>query len=147
MASRDINFLDERLRTAYVESVEEWKKLYPDDPQPFPTATYRDDEEQEILFMMSRNGKDDDDDGLIDEADEWRSNAKPGTSPHNVFPARAVDVAFRRKDNSLDWSEKLFARFAELMKKRGIEWGGDWIKLGKARRNDTPHFQLQKGLK
>ncbi|HON64339.1 MAG TPA: M15 family metallopeptidase [Bacilli bacterium] len=147
MASRDINLLDERLRTAYTEAVVEWGKLYPDDPQPFATCTHRDNEEQEILFMMSRNGKDDDGDGKIDEADEWRTNARPGTSEHNKLPARAVDVAFRRKDNSLDWSERLFARFAEFMKKRGIEWGGDWIKLGKAKRNDTPHFQLPKDMK
>ena len=147
MASRDINLLDERLRTAYTEAVVEWGKLYPDDPQPFATCTHRDNEEQEILFMMSRNGKDDDGDGKIDEADEWRTNARPGTSEHNKLPARAVDVAFRRKDNSIDWSERLFARFAEFMKKRGIEWGGDWIKLGKAKRNDTPHFQLPKDMK
>lgn len=136
MASRSLDDLHPTLRLAWESSVNEWLKTYPDDPVPFLTCTYRDNEEQEILYMMSRNGKDDDGDGKIDEADEWRSNAKPGESKHNLYPSEAVDAAFRKKDGKLDWSENLFARFAVIMKRHGIKWGGDW------KRKDTPHFEL-----
>lgn len=136
MASRDLNDLDVTIRVAFESSVMEWIKTYPDRPKPFPTCTYRSDEEQEILYMMSRNGVDDDKDGKVDESDEWRSNARAGQSKHNVIPAKAVDVAFRDVNGKLDWSEKLFSDFAVIMKRHGVQWGGDW------KRKDTPHFEI-----
>lgn len=137
MASRKIADCVLPLQDAWTESVKEWKQLFPEQPQPFLTCTHRSDEEQEILYMMNKNGKDDDGDGKIDESDEWRSNARPGQSKHNKFPSEALDVAFKKADGKLDWSEKLFAGFAVLMKKRGIHWGGDWKKS-----KDTPHFEV-----
>jgi peptidoglycan LD-endopeptidase CwlK len=94
MASRKLEDCDPKLAKAYLECVEEYKKLYPDYPEPFITCTWRSNEEQEELYMMSRNGKDDDGDGKIDEPDEWRTNARAGQSKHNLRPSKALDIAF-----------------------------------------------------
>ena len=136
MASRNHDDLHPTLRAAWESSLNEWVATKPGKPVPFLTCTHRDDEEQEILFMMSRNGKDDDGDGKVDESDEWRSNARAGQSKHNLYPAEALDVAFRNSQGKLDWSESLFNEFAVIMKRHGVKWGGDW------KRKDTPHFEL-----
>jgi peptidoglycan L-alanyl-D-glutamate endopeptidase CwlK len=136
MASRKIEDLESILQTAWTKSFNEWEETYPTLPKPFLTATYRSDEEQEILYMMNKNGKDDDGDGKIDEADEWRSNAKAGQSKHNIFPSQALDIAFKNSQGKLDWSEPLFKKFADIIKKHGVKWGGDW------RKKDTPHFEI-----
>lgn len=150
MASRDMADCVPALQIAFSASCKEWKELYPDRPQPFPTCTHRDDEEQEILYMRDKNHLDDDGDGKIDEADEWRSNAKPGQSDHNKFPTPAVDIAFRKQpgtykkgESALDWSEYLFKDFADIFKKHGGFWGGDWVKLRKSNKNDTPHYYVK----
>jgi peptidoglycan L-alanyl-D-glutamate endopeptidase CwlK len=142
MASRELIDLTPELATAYRNALRDWVALHPDGPFPFPTCTHRSDEEQEVLYMRDKNHLDDDGDGLIDEHDEWRSNAKPGQSGHNKYPAEAIDIAFRKKTGGLDWSEKLFADFAVLMKLYGAKWGGDWVKLGKSKKNDTPHYYM-----
>jgi hypothetical protein len=136
MASRKIEDLNPVLQKAWIESYNEFTETYPTEPVPFLTCTYRDDEEQEILYMMNKNGKDDDGDGKVDESDEWRSNAKPGQSKHNKLPSDALDIAFKKKDGKLDWSEHLFKKFADIIKKRGVQWGGDW------KRKDTPHYEI-----
>lgn len=136
MASRKIEDLESVLQTAWTKSFSEWEETYPTLPKPFLTATYRSDEEQEILYMMNKNGRDDDGDGKIDEADEWRSNAKAGQSKHNIFPSQALDIAFKNSQGKLDWSEDLFKKFAVIIKKHGVKWGGDW------KRKDTPHFEI-----
>lgn len=135
--SRKIEECVPALQSAWAASVEEFKAKYPASPQPFLTCTHRTNEEQEILYMMNRNGKDDDGDGKIDEADEWRSNAKPGQSKHNLIPSEAFDVAFKNASGALDWSESLFKKLADILKIHGVEWGGDWKK-----NKDTPHFQV-----
>ena len=142
MASRNIEDLDPILKAAYLYAAAKWKELYPNRPQPFPTCTHRSDEEQEILYMMNKNGKDDDGDGKIDESDEWRSNAKAGESKHNELPAKAIDIAFKNALGKLDWSEQLFKDFASIIKEKGVKWGGDWVKLGKSKKNDTPHYEI-----
>jgi len=136
MASRKIEDLDPVLQKAWIESFREWKETYPTLPEPFLTCTHRDNEEQEILYMMDKNGVDDDGDGKVDESDEWRSNAKPGQSKHNLFPSQALDVAFKNAQGKLDWSVDLFKKFADIIKKRGVKWGGDW------KRKDNPHFEI-----
>lgn len=137
MSSRKITDCVEQLQTAWIESCVEFKKLYPNSPQPFLTCTWRSEEDQEILYMMNRNGKDDDKDGKVDEADEWRSNAKPGQSKHNLYPSKAFDVAFKNSLGKLDWSEKLFKQFADIIKPKGVRWGGNFKS-----RKDTPHFEI-----
>jgi hypothetical protein len=120
--SRKIEDLHLTLKVAWTKASTEWSELYPTLPTPFLTCTYRSNEDQEILYMNNKNGKDDDGDGKIDEADEWRSNARAGQSKHNQMPSLALDIAFKK--------------FADIIKKHGVNWGGDW------RQKDTPHFEI-----
>jgi hypothetical protein len=47
----------------------------------------------------------------------------------------AVDVVHKTKFWNPDGGEQWFARVAEVFKRNGCAWGGDWTKP------DTPHFQ------
>jgi peptidoglycan L-alanyl-D-glutamate endopeptidase CwlK len=134
--SRKIEDLHLTLKVAWVKASTEFSELYPTLPTPFLTCTYRSNEDQEILYMNNKNGKDDDGDGKIDEADEWRSNAKAGQSKHNQMPSLALDIAFKDSKGKLDWSEDLFKKFADIIKKYGVKWGGDW------KHKDTPHYEI-----
>jgi hypothetical protein len=134
--SRKIEDLHLNLKVAWTKASTEFSNTYPTLPTPFLTCTYRSNEDQEILYMMNKNGKDDDGDGKIDESDEWRSNAKAGQSKHNQMPSLALDIAFKDSKGKLDWSEDLFKKFADIIKKHGVNWGGDW------KRKDTPHFEI-----
>lgn len=136
MASRDMKVCVPELQVAFAKACAKWDCAYPDLAKPFPTCTYRDNKEQAELYMMNKNGKDDDKDGKIDESDEWRSNAKAGQSKHNKIPSEAVDIAFKNKNGSLNWSESLFEKFAFIIEEEGIKWGGRW------KRKDTPHFEI-----
>lgn len=74
------------------------------------------------------------------------TNAGPGQSKHNKKPSEAFDVAFRKTDGTLDWSESLFREFSRDIRfaNPGIVWGGDWDGDGKSsdeRFLDLPHFQ------
>lgn len=140
MPTRNIMDAVPALRKAWKESLEEWKAKYPNEPEPFLTCVYRSNQEQEELFMMNKNGKDDDGDGKIDEADEWRTNARAGQSKHNSFPSQAIDIAFRidKKLGGPYARFDLFAKFAEIIKSKGVKWGGDWNK----KILDPPHFEI-----
>lgn len=136
-SSRKPEDLNPLLKEIWDDSKAEFATTYPMLAQPFLTQTFRNDEDQEILYMMSRNGKDDDGDGKIDESDEWRSNARPGESKHNVYPSNALDVAFKQPSGRLDWSNDLFDKLAAIMIRRGAKWGGNFKK-----NKDRPHFEL-----
>jgi peptidoglycan LD-endopeptidase CwlK len=125
MASRDKNDLTEDVRVMWEKSEQDWRETYPDRPQPFLTATYRSNAEQAKLYAQGRT-----------TPGKKVTNAKPGQSNHNKFPSPAFDIAFKKADGSVDWSEKLFSDFAVLAKANGLQWGGDW-----KRTKDTPHFE------
>ena len=137
MASRKIEDCELVLQEIWNISVAQWRDKYPNRAQPFLTCTYRSDEEQIELYMNNRDGKDNDHDGKIDESDEWRTNAKAGQSKHNLQPSKALDVAFKNADHTVNWTEGLFRDFSVIMKANGAHWGGDWT-----RRKDTPHFEI-----
>lgn len=136
MASRDIKLCHPILQKAWEKATAEWAFRYPNLPVPFLTCTRRDNDEQTDLYLMDKNGKDDDGDGKIDESDEWRSNAKAGESKHNLNPSEAFDIAFRNKNGTANWSAHLFEKFAIIIEKYGVTWGGRW------KRPDGPHFQI-----
>jgi len=123
MASRKKEDLHPILKEAFEKAEIEYLKAYPDSPKPFLTCTYRSNLEQDQLFSQVPKV----------------TNAKAGQSPHNYLPSLAFDIAFLKPDNSLDWSNINFARFADIIEdiEDRIVWGGAWIKF-----KDSPHYEL-----
>lgn len=137
MASRKIDDLDPVLAFGIGLAIGQWKVLFPNEPQPYVTCTYRSPAEQTALYNQPFDKKDNDGDGKVDEADEKVTNAKAGESAHNYLPALAVDIAFKKANGSLDWTPSLFDRFAKLvLTTAGIVWGGNFKSL-----QDRPHFE------
>jgi peptidoglycan L-alanyl-D-glutamate endopeptidase CwlK len=124
MASRDKKDLRPELVQAYERAADKYKVLYPNDPQPFITCTYRSFQEQNDLYIKVPKV----------------TNAKGGQSPHNYNPSFAFDIAFITVENKVTWAGKYFKMFAELVKESSevVSWGGDWINF-----KDAPHFELK----
>lgn len=138
MASRSISDLHPQLAYAFGKAESEWLLLYPTAPKPFLVATFRSNAEQDALYNQPHDGKDNDGDGLIDEKDEFVTNARAGQSAHNFNPSLAFDIAFRNSKGGTDYAVKWFDQFASLvLKTPGITWGGNFKKL-----IDRPHFEL-----
>jgi len=124
MATREINDAVTKLKFAYLESVKEWDKLYPTLPKPFLTCVFRSREEQEVLYAQGRTKP--------GAKVTWTLNSK-----HNKVPSEAIDICFRNPDRSANWSPDLFKKFAAIIKKHGINWGGDFKTT-----KDFPHFEV-----
>ena len=124
MPSRKPEDLTDDVRAAWFASFKQWQETYPDAPTPFLTATHRSNAEQTKLYAQGRTAP-----------GKKVTNAKAGQSNHNQLPSPAFDIAFKKADGSIDWSESLFAKFAVIAKAQGLAWGGDW------RKPDTPHFE------
>jgi peptidoglycan LD-endopeptidase CwlK len=124
MASRDKKDLRPELVQAYEKAKEKYYALYPNEPQPFITCTYRSGEEQNKLYNSKPKV----------------TNAKAGQSPHNYNPSFAFDIGFIGTDKKMDWNIKLFTNFANCVKSVSdvTDWGGSWIKF-----KDAPHFELK----
>lgn len=124
MASRDKKDLRLELVQAYEKGLAKYVALYPNEPQPFITCTYRSGEEQNKLYNSTPKV----------------TNAKAGQSPHNYNPSFAFDIGFIGVDKKMDWNTKLFTNFANCVKSVSdvIVWGGDWLKF-----KDAPHFELK----
>ncbi len=65
------------------------------------------------------------------------TNAKPGSSFHNY--GLAFDVVEIKNKKAL-WSGPNWEKIAEVFKRHGFEWGGDWTSF-----KDKPHFQMPFG--
>ena len=65
------------------------------------------------------------------------TDAKPGSSYHEY--GLAIDV-YRLVGGQPDFNTPVQQRVVDLAKKAGMTWGGDWMRLGKAKFNDRPHF-------
>lgn len=111
----------------YIKALILWMQRYKDQPIPFLSCTYLSEQQQELLYSKGRE----DNDPIV-------TYARPGESPHNHNPSWAFDIAFKTPLGSLDWSEKSFIQFAELMdevdRNHSIVWGGKY--------KDFPHFEL-----
>ena len=124
MASRDKKDLRPELVQAYEKAKEKYYSLYPNEPQPFITCTYRSGEEQNKLYNSKPKV----------------TNAKAGQSPHNFNPSFAFDIGFIGANKQMDWSSKLFENFANCVKSVSdvTVWGGGWKSF-----KDAPHFELK----
>ncbi len=128
MASRSKADLNEILVDAYDKACAEYLALYPNEPQPFLTTTYRSNDEQTELYAQGRTNP-----GKV------VTNAKAGDSPHNYKPASAFDTGFITVNNKLDWRPILFQRFADIICKIQplVKWGGSFKTF-----KDAPHYEL-----
>lgn len=140
--SRDIKHLNAVLASAHPKAAAEFKKRYPDLPQPFICQTHRSNEEQDRTFFIGRDAT-----GKVLDKRLIRTNARAGQSPHNFNPSFAYDVAFAKPGQSADYSHHLFAKYAEIVIKIEplIVWGYDWNGNKKRDKNDfdAPHFELK----
>ena len=124
-SSRDPRDLHPELARRWQLAREEFKRRHPGLPEVFLTQTFRSDEDQAQDYAKGRIA-----------AGKVVTNAQPGQSLHNYYPALAFDVAFKR-GAALDWDIELFRKFAAIAKSFGLEWGGDWPRF-----QDNPHFQV-----
>ena len=124
MASRDKKDLRPELVTAYEKACDKYKALYPNEPQPFITCTFRSGEEQNKLYNSKPKV----------------TNAKAGQSPHNYNPSFAFDIGFIGADKKMDWDSKLFTNFIAVIKSVSdvVDCGGEWKSF-----KDLPHFELK----
>ena len=128
MPSRKITDCEYTLQRAYTLAAREFRAKYPADPQPFLTCTFRTNEEQAELYAKGRTKP-----GKI--VTQIRKGGK-----HNVYPAKAFDIAFKNESGALDWSPALFSKFAAIIKANFnglVKWGGDWQSF-----KDLPHFEV-----
>ena len=128
MSSRRIEDLHYYLAAQYKKAVAEFEQCYPEAAKPILTFTYRSKVEQDALYAQGRTS-----------AGPIVTNAKGGQSLHNYKPSFAFDIAFKKANGQLDWSEHLFKDFADILcRSPYIEWGGNWKKF-----KDRPHFQFK----
>lgn len=127
MATRDIKDAVIELQIAYEFTKSEWTRLYPNDPQPFLTCVHRFNAEQDQLYAQGRTTK-----GKI------VTNAKAGQSKHNSLPSKAIDIGFITVNKQLSWDGKLFKKYADIIKTKGIKWGGDFQSI----KGDAPHYEV-----
>jgi peptidoglycan L-alanyl-D-glutamate endopeptidase CwlK len=125
MPTRNIKDAVPKLQTAWAYAEKEYRKLYPNDPQPFLTCVHRSNDEQSALYAQGRTTK-----GKI------VTNAKAGQSKHNKLPSEAFDIGFLKLDKTLSWDMKYFRRFADIIKTKGVTWGGTFKIV------DGPHYQI-----
>lgn len=130
MPSRKITDCVPSLQYAFEYATTEWEKKYSCLPKPFLTCTHRSYDEQAELYAIGRT-----------KPGRKVTNAKPGTSKHNINPSKAFDIAFVSLNKKLDWSPDLFKKFADIIKekyKNEIVWGGDFKTI-----SDAPHFETK----
>lgn len=124
ISSRNVADLHPLLAQRWLRASATFAARHPELPRVFLTQTYRSPQDQAADYARGRSAP-----GKV------VTNAKPGQSLHNYYPALAFDVAFKR-GNVLSWDVALFAAFAAIAKRFGLAWGGDWKTF-----RDNPHFE------
>lgn len=126
MTSRDINDCNPILKKAYLKAEAEFNSK--NTTKVFLTATHRSNEEQERLYAQGRT-----------TAGKIVTNARAGQSKHNRKPSDAFDIAFRKPSGRLDWSNRNFITFNQIISRiePRIKWGGNFKSI-----KDLPHFEI-----
>lgn len=130
MSSRDLNLIDPELRRRVHLIDLEWRRTL--EPihhrRLFISEGWRSKERQEQLWEQGRT-----------TPGPQRTWAKPGQSLHEY--GLAIDWAFADPvAGGCDWSEDLFEALGPVIRKYGMDWGGDWGTYPKGRR-DRPHCE------
>lgn len=135
MPSRKLTDLDPRMALLTKELTAECAKVGID---LLVTCTYRSNDEQAAAYAQGRTAP-----GPI------VTNAKPGTSKHNVVNAagkpasRAIDVVPLRHSKPVwDGKDPVWAVVGAIGHRLGLEWAGTWVTM-----RELAHFQLKEGVK
>ena len=123
-SSRNVADLHPELARRWLLASQAYNAAHAGGPQVFLTQTYRSPADQAADYARGRTAP-----GKV------VTNAKPGQSLHNYYPALAFDVAFKQ-GATVNWDVALFAAFAAIAKSYGLAWGGDWQSF-----HDNPHFE------
>ena len=123
-SSRSVADLHPELARRWRLASGDYNAQHAGEPQVFLTQTYRNPADQAADYARGRSAP-----GKV------LTNAKPGQSLHNYYPALAFDVAFKQ-GAALAWDVALFSAFAAIAKSYGLAWGGDWRTF-----RDNPHFE------
>ena len=94
------------------------------------TCTWRSKEMQQELYKKGRQG-------IASEKPVTWVDGVHVLSRHNVFPARAVDVAVV-VNGVISWSWEHYGSLGPLSGKHQLKWGGSWA----APKTDNPHLEL-----
>lgn len=116
----DINTLHPAIREMVTKFIEDVKNELGIDL--LVTSGMRTFEQQQALYDQGRT-----------KPGQIVTKAKPGTSFHNYGLAIDIVPLLAGKPN---WKSKDFARIAEIGKRIGFSWGGDWKSF-----KDLPHFE------
>lgn len=127
MATRNIKDAAVKLKNAYEAAVVQWDQQHPSFPKPFLTCVYRSPQEQDALYNQGRTTK-----------GPKVTNARGGQSKHNVYPSKAIDIAFKT-GRVVSWDVAYFREFARIILSvdSGIKWGGNFRTI-----KDNPHFEI-----
>lgn len=122
-----IQLLHPKLRDEALKAYNEAVKITPSGVHPFITQTLRTFEEQAALYAQGRTKP-----GSI------VTNATPGSSYHQY--GLAIDFCLIINDKTSWEVDANWKKVAEVFKKYGWEWGGDWKSF-----KDYPHVEKRFG--
>jgi len=117
-SSRDITLAHQDLQRLF-RDLKEWWLVNGDGSRIIITQSTRDCRDQELYYSQGK------------------SKARCGQSLHNYEPSLAIDIAFVKKDGTLNWNRKPFDKIGKYVKGIGFEWGGDFPNF-----YDGGHLQL-----
>ena len=139
MASRDLNDAVKELREKYIEVLHQLEFTKPGYSL-IVTCTHRTPEEQHDLFKKGRildvNGR-----TLKINASEIVTNCDGINvlSPHNYYPARAIDVAvIDTITRKALWDEDLYFPLLNICNHLSLRSGGSWSSF-----KDWPHIEVK----
>jgi hypothetical protein len=115
-SSRSLSDAHQELQKRWAWILEEYAILYPDDPLPGISQTYRNEKDQNQDFL------------------EGFSKVKYPNSLHNLYPAWALDFFFSENGDTV-YPKEWMNRVGELAEKIGLFWGLRWG-------FDGPHLAL-----
>ncbi len=153
-ASRSIIDAVKPLQEAWNWLAQEWPKRFPEAPRVILVEVFRPSAVQRAYYAQGRQplaivNKLRQEAGLEPIAERGNNritNAKPGQSRHERWPAEAFDIGFV-KNKLMVWDAANYGRAAAIIHEKfpAIIWGADWDNDGQTtdeRFVDSPHFQV-----
>lgn len=155
MGNRDINDAVPLLQEVWQYVTTGFAKANPGFPKFILAEVYRSNDVQRALYAQGREKV-----AIVNklrmaaklaqitETENRRkvTNSKPGTSEHNKYPSRAIDILFIDGKKIVE-DQKAYMALARFIRSKypAVTWGADWNKNWKTsdeRFIDMPHFQV-----